>query len=572
MNPLLRELAHRVGEQLDVPADELLPLFTTPPDESMGDYALPCFTLARRWGRAPAEIAAELAETLSGPHIERAQASGPYLNITVDRGALMRAILGQILTREEGYGGNDEGADKTVVIDYSSPNIARPFSVGHLRSTVLGHALKLIHGHLGYRVVGVNHLGDWGKQFGALIAAYKLWGSRDSVNEEGVYELLRLYVKFHEEAHQRPDLEGEARAWFVRLEEGHPEAMELWKWFVAVSLEAFRKYYDMLGIAFEEVRGESAYRGETGPLIERLLQEGIAVESEGAVIIPFEDGDTHPEIPPLILRKQDGATVYPTRDLCAAIYHKEKYDFVRKLYVVDAGQSLHFRQLFKALEKMGCAWARDLVHVAFGVVLFEDRRMSTRRGQVVFFEDVARGAIERTRGIIESIAKASDLRDEEKERVSRDVGVGAVIYAMLSRSRQHDINFRWDEVLNFEGKSGPYIQYTHARLAGVLRKADRGAPNAPDYALLVHAKEVSLARKLEEFPVKVKQAAEQYDPFPIAEYLGDLAMVTNRFYDTCRVLGEEPPLEEARLALVHAAKIVLKTGLELLGMKAPERM
>ena len=582
-NPIVREIARVAGRRLGVPEADVLKIITTPPSDELGDYALPCFAFAQRQKRPPHEVARELAEALQeAEHVVKAEAAGPYVNVTVDRAALLRFIVGAILEQGERYGGGDEGRGRTIVIDYSSPNIARPFSIAHLRSTALGNALKRLFRHLGYRVVGVNHLGDWGTQFGALIAAYKRWGSRERVERENVYELFRLYVKFHEEAEKDPKLEEEARLWFKKLEEGDQEALELWRWFVELSWRAFRRYYELLGVEFEEVRGESAYRDRTGPLIDELLKKGIARESEGAVIIPFDDergkGKGEGEgMPPLLLRKRDGTTLYATRDLAAALYHYETYRFYKKLYVVGAEQSLHFKQLFKALEKMGHGWARDLVHVAFGMVLFEDKKMSTRKGRVIFLEEVVRKATQRTREIIESIAKTADLTPEEKDRVAQDVGVSAVLYGQLSRSRTQDIHFRWEEVLNFEGKSGPYVQYTHARMAGVLRRAGASASTLPrpdevDYGVLAHPHEVALAKKLELFPQKVRQAVEEYDPFPVAEYLADLAAAANKFYDSCRVLGEEPAVERARLALVRATKTVLKTGLELLGLKAPERM
>ena len=570
MNPVLREIAQIASAHLGVPEREVFALITSPPDEALGDYALPCFAIAQKRKRPPGEIAKELAAALSrGKQIIKAEVSGPYVNITANRAELMRYILGEIRAQGERYGGSDEGKDKTIVIDYSSPNIARPFSIAHLRSTALGHSLKRIYRHLGYRVIGVNHLGDWGTQFGTLIAAYKRWGSRDRVESESVYELFQLYVKFHDEAEKDPALEEEARAWFKRLEDGDPEALELWQRFVDLSHKAFQQYYEILGVEFEEVRGESAYRDQTGPLIEGLLKRGIARESRGAIVIPLDEAGKE-EMPPLLLRKGDGTTLYATRDLCAAIHHYKQYHFFKKLYVVDAGQSLHFRQLFQALEKMGYPWAQDLVHVAFGVVLFEDQRMSTRKGRVVFLEEVLRKAIERTREIIDSIAKTADLTEAEKDQVARDVGVSAVIYADLSRSRLQDINFRWEDVLSFEGRSGPYIQYTHARMAGVLRKYSKELPAKPEYGRLTHSNEVSLARRLEEFPGKVKDASR--DPFVLADYLADLATAANKFYDTCRVLGKEPALEGARLALVHATQTTLNVGLDLLGMKAPERM
>jgi len=569
MNPLVREIAERAGAHLGLPAEEIYPLITLPPDETMGDYALPCFVFAQKRKRPPVEIAQELANALVGPHIVHAEPAGPYVNITVDRAELMRYILAPILTQGEQNGRGNEGADKTVVIDFSSPNIARPFSIAHLRSTALGNSLRRIYEHLGYRVVGVNHLGDWGVQFGTLIAAYRRWGSKEKIEKESIYELFRLYVRFNEESERDPALRQEARFWFKRLEEGNPEALALWQWFVDESVRAFQHYYEILGVEFTEIRGESAYRDQTASLIEDLLRQGIAQESEGAIVIPFDDG----KIPPLIIRTKDGTTVYATRDLCAAIYHYETYGFHKKLYVVDAGQSLHFQQLALALEKLGYPWANRLIHVPFGVMLFEDQRMSTRRGHVVFLEEVLQRSIELTRSIIATtIKKGSELTEEEKEQVAQDVGVSAILYADLSRSRTHDIHFRWEEVLNFNGQSGPYIQYTHARLAGVLRNYGKSIPQQPKYSVLAHPQEISLAKRLEQFPMKVKQAAEEYEPYVIASYLGDLASSANQFYDHCRVLGEEPDLEEARIALVYAAKITLQKGLLLLGMKAPERM
>ncbi len=567
MNPALRQIAEQAGQALGLPKEQIQSLITSPPSEELGDYALPCFVLAQKLKRPPAEIAQELARMLRGRYILQAKPVGPYVNITVDRTQLMRYILGEILRQGQAYGGSGEGSGKTIVIDYSSPNIARPFSIAHLRSTALGNSLKKIYEHLGYHVIGVNHLGDWGVQFGMLLAAYKRWGSKEKIVKDSIYELFRLYVRFHEQSEGEPALREEAKAWLKRLEEGDSEALKLWQWFVDESLRAFQHYYEILGVKFEEIRGESAYRHQTAPFIEDLLRRGIAQESHGAIVIPLDE-----ELPPLIIQTRDGTTVYATRDLCAAIYHYEKYRFAKKLYVVDAGQSLHFKQLFAALEKMGYSWAKDCVHVPFGVLLFEDQRMSTRRGHVVFLEEVLKRSMELTRSIIDSIKKGSELTEEEKERVARDVGVSAIIYADLSRSRLHDIHFRWAEVLNFEGRSGPYIQYTHARLAGVLRKYGRDLPKEPDYSRLTHPVEIALAKRLELFPAKVKQAAVEYEPFVIAEYLGDLAALTNQFYDSCRVLGEEPALAEARIALVYSAKTVLKKGLELLGMKAPERM
>lgn len=570
MNPFLQEIATLIGNLTDLSSEEIVRLITPPPDERLGDYAFPCFVLAKRFKRSPEEIARELAPKLHGEFIIEVRNAGPYLNFFADKKKLVQYTLQQIFTQNEQYGHSAEGAGKTIVIDFSSPNIAKPFSIAHLRSTAIGNALKNIYKALGYRVIGVNHLGDWGTPQGKMLVAYKRWGGKARVEKDSIYELFRLYVRFEEEAEKNPALLEEARAAFKRLEEGDSEALELWQWFERESLKAFERYYEALGVEFDEIRGESAYRDQTEALIAELIRRGIGRESQGAIVVPFEDE----KLPPLILRKRDGATTYETRDLCAAIYHYEKYRFDKKLYVVDAGQALHFRKLFKTLEMMGHSWAKNLIHVPFGVLLFEDERMSTRRGKVVFLEEVLKQSIARVSTIIETIKKTAELSEKEKEEVSRDVGISAVIYADLSRSRTHDINFRWEDVLNFNGKSGPYIQYTHARLAGVLRKYGRQIPrlNETSFKLLSHPNEISLIKRLEQFPLKVQEAAEQYEPFVISDYLGDLAVVANQFYDSCRVLGEESGLEQARLALVYATKVVLKKGLELLGMKAPERM
>ena len=596
MNPFVQEIAKLISNLTDLSFEEVVKLITTPPNEQLGDYAFPCFVLSQRLKKPPEEIAGELVKLLSprssaavdgagknfhleqlpvklqGELLTEARNIGPYLNFFVDKTKLVQYTLEQILSQAERYGKSTEGKGKTVVIDFSSPNIAKPFSIAHLRSTAIGNALKNIYRALGYHVIGVNHLGDWGTPQGKMIVAYTRWGSKERVEKDSIYELYRLYVKFGEEAEKDPTLLEEARSAFKRLEQGNPQALELWRWFEHESLKAFERYYETLGVQFEEIRGESVYRDQTETLIAKLIKLGIARESQGAIVVPFEDE----KLPPLILSKRDGATTYATRDLCAAIYHYEKYRFDKKLYVVDAGQALHFQQLFKTLELMGHEWAKDLTHVPFGVLLFEDERMASRRGKIVFLEEVLNQSIARVSTIIETIKKTAELSEEEKEEVSRDVGVSAVIYADLSRSRTHDINFRWEDVLNFNGKSGPYIQYTHARFAGVLRKSslqvDTLASSQVDFSKLSHSNEVSLVKHLEKFPAKVHEAAEKYEPFVISDYLGDLAILANQFYDSCRVLGEEPSLEQARLALVYCTKVVLKNGLELLGMKAPERM
>ena len=569
MNPVVQQIATLVSEAYDLTPDEISELIVHPPDESLGDYALPCFVLAKALKKAPPQIAEEVAQLLSGDLIAKAEPAGPYVNITADRNVLMGHILGQVRSQGDTYGGHAD-RDESILIDFSSPNIAKPFSIAHLRSTGIGNSLKKIYQHLGYNVVGVNHLGDWGVQFGTLISAYKRWGDDEKIKSDNIFELLRIYVKFNEEAENDPSLKDEARAWFKKLEERDDEAFELWDRFVNISLTAFERYYEMLGVEFELIAGESAYRDQTGPLIEELLEKGIAEESEGALIIRIDKENK--EIPPLLLKTQDGTTIYATRDLCAAISQWNNYKFTKKLYVVDARQSLHFKQVFDTLARLGHEWAERLVHVPFGVMFFEDQKMSTRKGEILFLEDVLDQAIAETRSIIESVAKGAELSEQEIEEISRQVGISAVIYADLSRSRIHDINFRMSEVLNFNGKSGPYIQYTHARMAGVLRKYEKELPSEINFGLLNEPSETALAKHIEIFPGKVQQAAEENEPFIIAEYLGNLAVAVNKFYDHCRVIGEPADLEAARITLVDCARVVLRKGLELLGMSTPERM
>jgi len=573
MNPVVKEIAQKIGEIYNFPANEISKLITHPPDETLGDYALPCFILAKKLKNAPQQIATEIAEKLVGGAVVKADAAGPYVNITIDKNILMEQILGEIHSQGEAYGRSKDKGER-VLVDFSSPNIAKPFSIAHLLSTAIGNALKKIFQHLGCETIGINHLGDWGIQFGTMISAYKRWGDREKIEQNSIYELVDLYVKFNNEAEEDPSLKDEAKSWFKKLEDRDPEALELWEWFVEISLKAFEGFYQRLGVEFDVVQGESTYRDQTAPLIDKLLSENIATDSEGALIVKLrpDDAEEKDKIPPLMLKTQDGTTVYATRDLCAAISHWEQYEFAQKLYVVDAGQALHFKQIFETLEKMGYDWANRLHHVPFGIMLFEDQKMSTRRGRVVYLEDVLDRAVAETRSIIDAVDKVSNLSEKEKADIAEKVGVGAVIYANMSRSRVHNINFRWAEVLNFNGKSGPYIQYTHARMAGVLRKYEGDLPSSPNFGLLTDSYEAALAKQLEIFPSKVAQAAEEYEPFIIAEYLGNLALTVNKFYDNCRVLGVGPELEGARITLVHCAKVVLKKGLELLGIAAPERM
>jgi arginyl-tRNA synthetase len=566
VSPFIKEITDLLAPITGLSAEEVIPLLEIPPDEKMGGYAFPCFTLAKRFRKAPAAIAQDLAgQVRSGTFITGAQNTGPYLNFTVDKEEFTRYVLTRILEEGERIGESREGEGKTVVVDYSSPNIAKPFTIAHLRTTMIGHSICKTYEALGYRVIGINHLGDWGTQFGKLIAAYRHWGDREKLIAEPIAEMFDLYVRFNHEAEEDPELEDEARKWFRRLEGGDIEAREVWEWFRDESLREFNRLYEMLGVTFDSYAGESFYNEMIDDLIEEALSKEVAVEGEeGALIVDLSAYG----MPPCILRKKDGSSIYATRDLCAAKYRYEAYQFDRMVYTTDAGQSLHFRQVFKVLELLGYEWASHCVHVPFGLIHFKDGKMSTRRGNVIFLEDVLNRAVELTRKIIEE--KNPDL--EEKDRVARDVGISAVIYADFSSRRMRDIAFDWDEILNFDGDTGPYIQYTYARLCSILRKYGQEIPKAFHPGLLTDEFAYTVVRLLERFPGKVKAAAEIYEPAVIAGYLSDVVTAVNRFYNACRVIGEDEDIASARIVLVEMARRIIGKGLHLLGMKRPERM
>ncbi|HHT48835.1 MAG TPA: arginine--tRNA ligase [Firmicutes bacterium] len=564
---IIAELVEAVVSGDGINRENIYGLLEYPPDSDLGDLALPCFKLSKVLRKAPQLIAAELEGKIEpAPYFTEVKATGPYLNFRLAPVPLVQEVLGQIIKLGAEYGGRTIGRGQNIVIDYSAPNIAKPFHVGHLSSTVIGNSLFKIYSFLGYNCVGINHLGDWGTQFGKLITAYKKWGSAAEVKKGLIKELMRLYVKFHTEAETDPALEEEAREWFRKIEEGDEEALSLWKWFKDISLEEFQRVYDLLEITFQSWAGESFYNDQIDAVVDELNAKGLLTESEGATIVNLDAYD----MPPCLILKKDGSSLYATRDIAAALYRKKTYQFVKALYVTGIAQTLHFQQWFKVIELMGYQWAKDLVHIPFGLVSLKGEKLSTRKGRVVLLEELLTTAIQKTQAIIDE--KNPGL--EKKEEVARMVGVGAVVFGALSVNRIKDVTFSWEEALNFEGETGPYLQYTHARACSILRKAGFSTDEdlVFDPEKLAEPVTLKVIKTLYLFPEKVMAAAAEYEPSIISRYLIDLAQDFNGFYHGCQVLVDDPDLQRARLILVFAVKTVLATGLGLLGIKAPEQM
>jgi len=546
-------------------AEKVYGMLEIPPNPAMGDLAFPCFQLAKALRKAPPQIAQEVAAQFSGTPVREVQAVGPYVNLFLDQETVARKVIGTILAQGSAYGSRDVGGGRQVPIDLSSPNIAKPFSMGHLRSTVIGNAIANIMEKHGYKPVRINHLGDWGTQFGKLIVAYKKWGDEAKVKAEPIKELLQLYIRFHEEAEKDPSLEDEGREWFKKLEDGNEEALHLWQWFRDESLKEFMKIYELMGVQFDSFHGEAFYNDKMDRVVQLLEEKGLLAESEGALVVTLDEY----EMPPCLIKKSDGATLYATRDLAAALYRHETYDFAKALYVVGNEQRLHFQQLYKVLEKMGYEWAKDMHHIPFGMMLKDGKKMSTRKGKVVLLEEVLAQAIDDVLKVIQE--KNPTL--ENKAEVARQVGVGAVIFHDLKNYRLNDINFSWEEMLTFEGETGPYVQYTHARACSLLRK---GGYQPGDTTLVpgaLEGKEAwAVVTLLNSFPEVIDKAREGFDPSQIGKYVIDLAQAFNKFYANVRILAEEEDVKMSRLQLVAAVVTVLKEGLRLLGLQAPEEM
>lgn len=558
-------IAEAVAKKADMPLDEIELMLEVPPNSDMGDFALPCFKLAGKLRKSPVQIAQQLAEDIDAPgFVSDIKAVSGYLNFYIDKGTYAKAVLEDVFSSEN-YGSGIEGKGRTICIDYSSINIAKPFHIGHLSTTVIGAALYRIYSYLGYNCVGINHLGDWGTQFGKLIVAFKLWSSREELEKDSIGALLRLYVRFHEEAESKPQLNDDARAWFKKIESGDAEALELLELFKELTLKEVKKVYDMLGIKFDSYAGESFYNDKMDRVISELKEKNLLKFSEGAYVVDLEEYS----MAPCLLLKQDGATLYATRDIAAALYRKDTYDFYKCLYVVAYQQNLHFKQWFKVVELMGYEWAKDLEHVAFGMVSMEDGTLSTRKGKIVFLEEVLERAVAKTLDIINE--KSPHL--EDKETVARQVGVGAVVFNTLLNNRIKDISFSYDRILNFEGETGPYVQYTYARCGSVIKKASGIPEGDVDYSLYTEDGVMDCVRLLGDFPRVVREACRKNEPSLITRYVVDIAQAYNKFYYDYRIIVDgEPELTKARLVLSEAVRRVIKSGLYLIGVEAPDKM
>lgn len=568
------EIAKLIAQQVEgLELSEIEAMVEVPQDAKMGDYAFPCFKLAKTLRKAPPLIAKGIAAGLDGnPLFEKVEQVNAYVNMFISKAEFVGDVLAEVLEQKDDFGKSNVGEGRKVIVEYSSPNIAKPFHIGHIRSTVIGNSIYKIYDALGYDVVRINHLGDYGTQFGKMICAYRHWGNKEDVVREPIKTLLSYYTKFHVEVEEHPELDDEAREIFTKLEHGEKEEVELWQWFRDESLKEFNRVYDMLGITFDSYAGESFYSDKMPRFVKELEEKGLMEESQGANIVDLEEYG----LGVALITKSDGSTLYITRDIAAANYRKETYDFYKNIYVVASQQNLHFAQWKKILQLMGYEWEKDCIHVPFGLVSLEEGTMSTRHGRVVFLEDVLNKAVEKTREIIAE--KNPEASEEAIDETAKTVGIGAVIFQELSNNRIKDYVFKWDKVLNFDGETGPYVQYTHARCASVLRKAGEdiaakaAAMDHIDCSYLCSDSAYELAKLLYKFPDVVKDAGEKYEPSIVTRHIVDMAQGFNRFYHDEHILTDNEDEKVAKVALVMAAKEAIKNGLALLGMKAPERM
>lgn len=554
------QIAKTVGEHLSV--DEIVSMIEVPKYANQGDLAFPAFTLAKVLRKAPQAIAAEIVEAVSDKHIARAEAMGPYANFFLERSAFADEVLKEVLELGEHYGDWDYGQGRKVVIDMSSPNIAKPMSMGHLRSTVIGNAIANLEKKVGYEPIRINHLGDWGTQFGKLIEAYKLWGSEELVKADPIAELIKLYVRFHEEAELDPTLDDKGRAWFKKLEDGDAEAVRLWEWFRSESLKEFNRVYDLLGVTFDSYNGEAFYNDKMDVVVDMLEDANLLKVDNGATIVDLEKYD----LPPALIKKSDGATLYMTRDLAAADYRKNTYDFAKCIYVVGMEQSNHFKQLKAVLKELNLPWSENIVHIPFGLITLNGKKLSTRKGKIILLEGVLKEATELALKQIE--AKNPSL--ENKEAVAHAVGVGAVIFHDLKNDRTNNFDFALEEVVQFEGETGPYVQYTHARAMSILRKANHTVDTKEAFSL-TDDDAWEVLKLIENYPNVVRFAEEKCEPSAIAKFVINLAQAFNKYYAHTKVLVEDEAFN-SRIALVQTTASILKQGLALLGVAAPDEM
>lgn len=553
------ELA-KVIDSLD--QDAILNLLEQPKSSDLGDIAFPAFSLAKVERKAPQAIAADIAEKIDQSAFEKVVATGPYVNFFLDKSKISDQVIKSVIEAGADYGQQDEGQGQNITIDLSSPNIAKPFSVGHLRSTVIGDALSNIFRKMGYNTIKINHLGDWGKQFGLLMVAYKKWGSKEAVEANPIDELLKLYVRINAEIEHDPELDEEGRLWFKKLEDGDPEATELWQWFRDESLVEFNRIYKLLGVEFDSLNGEAFYNDKMDEAVQILEEKGLLKESKGASIVELDDVN----LPPAMIKKSDGATLYITRDIATAIYRARTYNFVKNIYAVGQEQSNHFRQLKAVLKKMGFDWSDDMIHVDFGLVTKNRQKLSTRKGNIILLEPTLQEAISRAKAQIEE--KNPEL--ENKEEVAHAVGVGAVKFYDLKTDRRNGYDFDLEAMVSFEGETGPYVQYAYARIQSILRKANFTPSTDATYSLN-DPESWEIIKLLQDFSRVVKRAAENYDPSLIAKYAINLAQAFNKYYAHTRILDESPE-RDSRLALSYSTAVVLKEALRLLGVDAPEKM
>lgn len=551
--------------------EEIRSMIETPADSKMGDYAFPCFKLAKILRKAPPMIAKGIAEAIGDDAMfEKVEQVNAYVNMFLKKDAFAKEVVSEVVAAGDDYGKCSLGEGKTVIVEYSSPNIAKPFHIGHIRSTVIGASIAKIYDNLGFKVVRINHLGDYGTQFGKMIVAYRRWGNKQDVIDAPIKTLLSYYTKFHVEAENDPTLEDEARATFTKLENGEPEEQALWQWFRDESLKEFSRVYDMLGITYDSYAGESFYSDKMPRFVKELEEKGLLEEDNGAQLVRLDDYG----LTPALITKSDGSTLYITRDIAAAVYRKETYDFYKNIYVVASQQNLHFQQWIQILELMGYDWARSCIHVPFGLVSLEDGTMSTREGRVVFLEDVLNGAVDKTREIIKE--KNPDADAETVEDIAKAVGIGAVVFNELSNYRIKDYVFSWEHVLNFEGETGPYVKYTHARACSILRNAGDDivakAKAGFDAKYLTGESAHELSRLLYELPEVIVEAGEKYEPSIVTRHIVDIAQAFNKFYHDEHILVDNEDEKIAKVAMVLAAKSAIRNGLDLLCMKAPEKM